>query len=192
MATQRGDKVIVASLVLAGGDPNLPDKGGVTSKDMASTTVDSVFNMINVAFWDLQNLHPSLYEVPKKLILGSPFYFAEKLCDACWKGSFDTVKDLLLSPTYKEVLDLENERGQNSLYCASRQGHVNIVVHLLLAGANVNFQVKSHRGTPLHAASFANHVEVFAALLVAGANPNLPNAMGTTAKDEVQWLFSQF
>lgn len=40
--------------------------------------------------------------------------------------------------------------GQSSLYCAARQGHVEIVVLLITSGANVNYQIKSHGGTALH------------------------------------------
>jgi hypothetical protein len=44
--------------------------------------------------------------------------------------------------------------GQPGLYCASRQGRVEIVISFIIAGANVNYQIKNHGGTALHGTLF--------------------------------------
>lgn len=48
-------------------------------------------------------------------------------------------------------VNMPNSRGQTALYCACRQGYVEIVLELLKApNINVNVQVTEHGGTPLH------------------------------------------
>jgi hypothetical protein len=90
---------------------------------------------------------------------------AEELCSGSWTGNLVAVIEMLSQVKYRRVINIPNNRGktagdtvvifrgQPALYCASRQGHLDIVIQLILSGADVNLPVAEHGGTPLHGRS---------------------------------------
>jgi ankyrin repeat protein len=68
------------------------------------------------------------------------------------------------------------------LYCAARNGHVNIVKWLIAHGASIN--AMDCGSTPLHAASYYNRPEVVVELLQAGARFDIKNKFNLTAYEE--------
>eukprot|EP01126_Amoeba_proteus_P012618 TRINITY_DN1519_c0_g1_i35.p2 TRINITY_DN1519_c0_g1~~TRINITY_DN1519_c0_g1_i35.p2 ORF type:complete len:139 (-),score=31.41 TRINITY_DN1519_c0_g1_i35:116-532(-) len=91
---------------------------------------------------------------------------------------------MLSQDKYLNLINAVNSRGQTPLYCACNQGHLEIVVHLLVNGASPDFQVSKHGGTPLHTACYSGHLEVASALLLAGADPFIENNMGIRPHEE--------
>ena len=83
----------------------------------------------------------------------------------------------LLRPANK---NLATNNGNNALYAASEQGHVEVARRLLDAGADKN--VAANNGnTSLIAASSLAHLEVVRLLLDAAADADLGSNDGTTA-----------
>eukprot|EP01126_Amoeba_proteus_P045702 TRINITY_DN5131_c1_g1_i1.p1 TRINITY_DN5131_c1_g1~~TRINITY_DN5131_c1_g1_i1.p1 ORF type:complete len:391 (+),score=63.65 TRINITY_DN5131_c1_g1_i1:60-1175(+) len=109
---------------------------------------------------------------------------AEVLCTACWRGDLDEVKEMLKKPEYLHVINGHNKKGQTPLFCATRKGHLEIVILLLEHDADVDLTVIENGSTPLHAACFGGHKEVIAALLIAGANPHKRNSIGLSSIKE--------
>jgi len=112
---------------------------------------------------------------------------ADNLCSACWAGQFGMVQTMLESPLIAHVANVPNARGQTALYCAARQGKLEVIIELLNSGlCDINIQVGDHKGTALHAASFGGHPEAVAILLWAGSDESLKNAQGLLARQEAK------
>lgn len=89
----------------------------------------------------------------------------EQLCTLAWNGDVEKAKPLLEEMSSEKV-NIPNSRGkwfleishlsahpagQSALYCAARNGKDEIIELLSSKkGLNVNIQVASHGGTPLH------------------------------------------
>jgi len=120
----------------------------------------------------------------------------DKLCSASWNNDLATVKQLLNVSN----INARNSRGQCPLYCASRQGAVEVVLELLnFGGGAVDMQVPEHGGTPLHAASYGEHCSTVALLLAKGATSSIANLKGLSARQEalgdtreVYYVFEKF
>ncbi len=91
------------------------------------------------------------------------------LHDAVEKGDLALLKALLMQKIFE--VDAKDEDGNSPLYKAVQKGDKEMVLWLLLAGANVN-TVNSNRSTPLQRAALAGDLEVVQLLLWMGANPN--------------------
>ena len=59
----------------------------------------------------------------------------------------------------KDNINDKNELGRTMLYCAARNGHLNVVQWLIEHGADINC-LESDGNTPLHGASFYGHKQV--------------------------------
>lgn len=91
------------------------------------------------------------------------------------------------------VVDLQ---GNTALYLAAKLGHIDLTIHLIHCGGDVDFQA-SDGCTPLHGNSFtfqfsflsaaaqSGNAETVAALLLSGADPLMLNASEQTAIQEV-------
>jgi len=112
----------------------------------------------------------------------------QEFCDAAWAGDLDTLQGWLKKPDFD--INALNNRGQNALYCAARNGHVELVLALLNdPRIDVNFHyISPHFSTALHSASFYKHLQVVALLLAAGADPSIRNIYQYRAMDEVSPL----
>jgi len=109
------------------------------------------------------------------------------LCTAAWTGELDKVIDLLSHPQSDTYVNFPNSRGQTPLYCAARQGFLEIVAKLVNnTECQIDYQVGDHGGTALHAASFAEKPEIVALLIVSGANVLLKNKNGLVARQEAK------
>lgn len=109
----------------------------------------------------------------------------DRICSESWKGDVTAVKALLGHPLAPFFVNLPNDRGQTALYCAARQGHVEVMLALLNCGfCNVNLQVGDHKSTSLHAAGFGGHAECLALLLCSGGDETITNKQGFNAKQE--------
>ena len=86
------------------------------------------------------------------------------------KGRIENVNNLVASGV--------SVNKSNALSAAASSGHVNVVMALVKAGANVD-QVFAW-STPLYKASLRGHLEVVKALVNAGANVNKADESGAT------------
>lgn len=119
----------------------------------------------------------------------------EKFTFDCWNGNLREVKKMLKHPDIHSFILKVNERGQNGLYCAAHNGHVDIVVCLLnfystseFSLNDVNLRMGEFESTALHAASFNKRDVVVALLLAHGAAPNVPNKAGLGPRQEASGL----
>lgn len=87
----------------------------------------------------------------------------EDFTSACWNNDRVKLAAFLTRPDVSSFVNKVNQRGtirvaqsltkpgQAALYCAARQGHLDIIYDLLsVAGTDVNIPAKGHGGTPLH------------------------------------------
>ena len=101
---------------------------------------------------------------------------------ACRWGDLIQV-DILLRQGHSP--DSPGEQGFRPLHVASAMGHLEVVVRLLAAGANLEAS-SSHPGCfggqrPLHAAVGGDHLDVVDLLLSKGAEVDAPDETGFTA-----------
>eukprot|EP01125_Pyxidicula_operculata_P012900 TRINITY_DN424_c1_g4_i1.p1 TRINITY_DN424_c1_g4~~TRINITY_DN424_c1_g4_i1.p1 ORF type:complete len:1651 (-),score=500.85 TRINITY_DN424_c1_g4_i1:164-5116(-) len=90
--------------------------------------------------------------------------------------------------SWTPLINGTNSRKQSPLYCAARQGHIEIVKLLLcVPGINPN-QQESHGSTPLHVASFTPYPNILSVLLTFGCDTNVKNFLdaGLTAHNEAR------
>eukprot|EP01084_Bolivina_argentea_P130252 229947_1 len=82
-------------------------------------------------------------------------------------------------------IDKKDGSGRTALYSASKKGHLNVVMHLVLKGADIN--LKGAKGsTPLHSAAFCGHGTIVQFLVGYGCDRNIKNQYGLTAADEAK------
>ena len=79
-----------------------------------------------------------------------------------------------------ERLRVQNVQGHTPLSIAASQGHLSVVVTLLLVDANPNTWNTTSGNTPLHYAAEKGFVDIVKALLVFGARKNIKNRKGYT------------
>ncbi len=80
--------------------------------------------------------------------------------------------------TYGQLVG--NQGGMTALHLAARQGHLETVMALLEAGADVNAASAGDETTPLLIATINGHFDLGKALLDLGADPNLASEAGAT------------
>eukprot|EP01001_Neometanema_parovale_P001845 NODE_1218_length_1830_cov_91.961336_g1156_i0.p1 GENE.NODE_1218_length_1830_cov_91.961336_g1156_i0~~NODE_1218_length_1830_cov_91.961336_g1156_i0.p1 ORF type:complete len:541 (+),score=82.36 NODE_1218_length_1830_cov_91.961336_g1156_i0:59-1681(+) len=106
-----------------------------------------------------------------------------KLFQAVWDGDITTIQANAGNLPLLKV----NQRRQTLLYCAARQGWLDIVVLLVgLSGQNINQVEGSGGSTALHGAAFSAHCCVVDFLLDHGADPTLRNKYGLLAVEEAE------
>ena len=66
-------------------------------------------------------------------------------------------------------LDKKDGSERTALYSASKKRHLNIVMHLVLKGANINLK----GSTPLHAAAYNGHGSIVQFLVGYGCNRDI-------------------
>lgn len=109
----------------------------------------------------------------------------DSLCNASWNNDMEKALSLLQGHEAPYIINHYNERGQTALYCACRQGHVELVRHMLsISAIDLDLQMQGHMGTALHAASFFCYVDICAMLLYAGANASIRNSKGLVCVEE--------
>jgi len=96
------------------------------------------------------------------------------------KGDVTAVESLLAADP--DAMLQRDTDGSTPLHCAAWKGHVEVVVALLNAGADVNAtNTNEHWGTtPLHAAAHANNTEIVRLLIARGADVNPADMHGKT------------
>lgn len=85
-------------------------------------------------------------------------------------------------------IDLKDGGGETALHRATSENHMDCIIALLNAKANINAQIdypdENINGyTSLHYASYYGDVEIVKLLLERGADKTLSNTLGLTAKD---------
>jgi ankyrin repeat protein len=80
--------------------------------------------------------------------------------------------------TYGQLVG--NQGGMTALHLAARQGHVETVLALLEAGADVNASSAGDKTSPLLIATINGHFDLGKTLLDLGADPNLASEAGAT------------
>ena len=84
----------------------------------------------------------------------------------------------------KDNINEQNEDGRTMLYCAARNGHLNVVQWLVEHGADINC-LESHGSTPLHGASFYGHEQVVQYLTTQkSCDKSIKNMYNLTAAEE--------
>jgi len=101
----------------------------------------------------------------------------------CWDGDLESAQRFLKTASVDQ-LNSHNARTQTPLYCASRNGHEEIVKELLkINGLDVDVQdAKGH--TALHAASWEARTRVISILLSFGCDLTLKSSDRKTAREE--------
>eukprot|EP01125_Pyxidicula_operculata_P008605 TRINITY_DN2876_c0_g1_i1.p1 TRINITY_DN2876_c0_g1~~TRINITY_DN2876_c0_g1_i1.p1 ORF type:complete len:1015 (+),score=248.67 TRINITY_DN2876_c0_g1_i1:2228-5272(+) len=115
--------------------------------------------------------------------------FIDTLCKHCWNGDIDGVDNLVSLSFSTQFINHTNDRKQTPLYCASRNGHADVVKKLLIqygSVIDVNIKCGADGGTALHAASFYSHPNVLSLLLTFGADTTAINSNGLTPYAEAQ------
>eukprot|EP01127_Copromyxa_protea_P023905 TRINITY_DN9186_c0_g1_i1.p1 TRINITY_DN9186_c0_g1~~TRINITY_DN9186_c0_g1_i1.p1 ORF type:complete len:1018 (-),score=182.80 TRINITY_DN9186_c0_g1_i1:6-3059(-) len=105
------------------------------------------------------------------------------LVEVCASGNRSELALLLANEDIAEHINETNEKGQTGLYCASLQGHIDIVLDLVVV-PGIDLCTKTERGSPLHAAACAGHDKIVAILLSFGIDAYIENEYGNTAKQE--------
>ena len=95
------------------------------------------------------------------------------------QGSYDSLVLILEAGAQINIVD---EAGNNSLYHAAENGHIEVVELLLTHNAEIDRENRDGR-TPLMAAARAGHQGVLATLIAAGAEVGLSDFTGRTALD---------
>jgi hypothetical protein len=110
----------------------------------------------------------------------------EKLCRACFHGSFSLVSSLLANPlsdyfvNYKDIT-----YGNFPLYNAAYNGSVSCVEALLEhKKIKINLVSNNNRSTALHAATFKKKTKIIEILLKAGASTSIRNDKRLLAEEE--------
>ena len=98
------------------------------------------------------------------------------------EGNVGAVKELLRAGA---VVDAVTDRGCTPLYAASQNGHLDVVLLLLAAGAAVNSSDPHDGWTALHAAGDGGHEAVWRALVARGANVDALSKSGEKPQLEV-------
>jgi len=120
---------------------------------------------------------------------------AEEFTQLALLGKLVKVKEMMSAKTWEfgaknQFVNIKNERQQTALYCAARQGHLEMLQHLLRYEANPNI-TEQHGSTPLHAAAFAGHKDCCMSLLSWKADASIKNKFNLTALDELR-QYSRF
>lgn len=102
------------------------------------------------------------------------------------EGNLKKLKEILTHKPQLKQINSTNERGHTPLYCAARNGHLEIVKWLINLGADPDIPQKSTKSTPLHAASFYGHKDIVEYLLDRSANPSIKNSYGHIPEDEAR------
>lgn len=104
-----------------------------------------------------------------------------RLCEAAFRGDFDTVASLAALHT---SLDACNAEGWAPLHLAATGGHLRSASALLAHGARVDVRSRAPRSldgcTPLHLAAAGGHATTAALLLAAGAPVDARDDAGFT------------
>lgn len=93
-------------------------------------------------------------------------------------------KSLIIDEDIRFFINSFNSRHQTALYCAAKQGHLEIVKSIIKLSNTGSFnlmidlQMRGHLNTALHAACEGEHVDVAALLIVSGASTTLVNSAG--------------
>lgn len=105
---------------------------------------------------------------------------AKEIIKAAKAGDLARLQALLASD--ESLLGARDADGSTALHCAAWKGHLNAVVHLLAAGADVHaHNSNDHWGTTaLHASAHANHGAIVQVLIDAGADVNATDLQGRT------------
>lgn len=102
---------------------------------------------------------------------------------AAYKGDYGWfIKNKL---DWTNGIDKKDNAGRTALYSAAKKGHINIVMYLVLNGANVN-ATATKGSTALHAAAYNGHGSVVQFLVAYGCNVGIQNDYGLTAAQEAK------
>ncbi|XP_045035424.1 inactive serine/threonine-protein kinase TEX14-like isoform X1 [Daphnia magna] len=105
---------------------------------------------------------------------------ADRLHWAILRGKIVTVNKLLDSGV---PVELPNRAGQTPLFCASFQGHFDIVKLLLKLGADPNRRCSILCCTPVHAACWSGNNHLLTSLLIAGGDLRLHDQKNRSPRD---------
>ncbi|XP_065169946.1 caspase Dronc-like [Atheta coriaria] len=90
---------------------------------------------------------------------------SDSLMDACFKGDFQRVPDLLKSGA---DVNYRNHEGQSPLHFAANNGNLGICLLLLQKGANINAK-SNDGGTPLQSAAYNGNTRICSTFIENGA-----------------------
>ena len=116
---------------------------------------------------------------------------AMSLIDATAIGDLDAVKKHIAAGTDVNQLDPDEQGDKDScLGVAAAFGHMDVVLALIEAGADIDYRNKNG-STPLHIAAFFCYPEITKALIDKGADKNAVDNEGGTALDSVLLPWNQ-
>jgi ankyrin repeat protein len=191
-----GHLEVVAALIKAGADINLPSNKGDTPINMAAFKGhrDVVEALIN-AHADLNQAgNNGFTPINSAAILGH-LEIVEDLIkahaninqannngftpinSAAHEGHQEVVKAFIKAGA---ALNQANDNGFTPINSAAYVGHLEAVKALIKAGADINLAAKVSGYTPINSAAFSGHLEIVKALIIAGADITLANKTGFT------------
>lgn len=172
-----GNIAIVRNLLAKGANPNATEDNGTTLMHHAMRCgYDDIVKMLSE--------HPDLIE--NDTIKSNPFLlqfnqsFIDRMCPLCVfkaekllfnaieKGSYAAVEYLF---SLNVSVNVVNKEGENALYCAAREGYLNIMKLLISKGAHVNgrlfYDKQGHYKScvPLQVASQKGHTSAVQLLI---------------------------
>jgi hypothetical protein len=186
--------------------PNINCNKGKVSYDLETAPEQLLLVIADVMEGDVVKIKRALYE---GLSVNTIFKGIHVLTDIVVSGKLEAVKTLLeagadpdgegsqVRPLHAaansgrlDIIRLLAERGatvdaagpggETALHLASRQGHIQVVEHLLQLGANIHATAGEDRLTPLHTAAIGGHTEVAAMLIAQGAAVDAKSSKGAT------------
>jgi ankyrin repeat protein len=174
LAIFTGQTKIVEKLLRLGADVTIKDKKNRLPIDIA-----------------IQEGHTKIIELLQgagaKTATGNIEFSAPALLGAAKQGNLDILRSALaakIDPNISELQAGRNPRNKTALMFAVERGHLAIVEHLIIAGADVNLSDRPGKKlgkTPLMYAAESDHPEIVKLLLRSGAVVDYQDKRGQTA-----------
>ena len=182
-----------AVLLENGADPDAPDGNGATPRDILELdwpTTAYIAQMIQVEL-DRQAVEAGRAAIVAMLGGTDAGAMGGAIWEATVAGDVDAVRRAIGDGA---EVDAVSPDGAPLVLMAAALGHLDILVALLDAGAQINAAHAANGSTALHAAAFLGHAEVAELLLARGSDVDALSQDGLTARQlaEIDWATTEY